>query len=72
MSPSGRGPIKPRIRPSVLHAGGGAPVFTARVFESQSSAADIPLDPAAKDHAIKIVVTDGTRSSERVIRFHAP
>ncbi|HVG62702.1 MAG TPA: hypothetical protein VNA24_29320 [Hyalangium sp.] len=52
---------------SVLYSSDGGEHFQTQVFELESTAFDVTIDPSAKDHRVKVVVTDGTRSSEAVI-----
>lgn len=38
-------------------------------FEQKDAAANVRVNPKGKEHWVKIVATDGTRSSQAVIRF---
>ena len=46
--------------------------YVDTLFESRVNQGDVVLDAHAKDHVIKVVVTDGGRSSERLIRYSTP
>jgi hypothetical protein len=56
---------------SVLYSPNGGIWFTAQLFESPVTQFNVTLDPRTKDHLIKLVVTDGTRSSEQTVAFHS-
>jgi hypothetical protein len=52
---------------SILYSSDGGEHFETQAFELESATFDVTIDPKAKDHRVKVVVTDGTRSSEAVI-----
>jgi hypothetical protein len=52
---------------SILYSSDGGEHFQTQAFELESTAFDVTIDPSAKEHRVKVVVTDGTRSSEAVI-----
>jgi hypothetical protein len=56
---------------TVLYSPNGGKSFSAQLFESPAKQFDVALDPKTKDHLIKLVVTDGTRSSEQTVAFHS-
>jgi hypothetical protein len=54
---------------SVLYSKDGGRTFLTQQFETTAARAIVDLDPDTRRHTVKIVVTDGTRSSERVVHF---
>jgi hypothetical protein len=52
---------------SILYSSDGGEQFETQAFELESATFDVTINPKAKDHRVKVVVTDGTRSSEAVI-----
>jgi len=54
---------------SVYVSTDGGEVFDARLFELPMTQAIVNVDPAAGEHVFKIVVTDGARSAERIMRI---
>lgn len=52
-----------RILASVFYSADGGKHFKPEAFEKQLSALDIRINPNASDHIVKVVVTDGSRSS---------
>jgi hypothetical protein len=53
---------------SVLYSPNGGKDWLDQAFEQKDTALDVRLDPKGKDHWIKIVATDGTRSAEAIVR----
>jgi hypothetical protein len=52
---------------SILYSPDGGEHFQTQAFELERTEFDVTINPQAKDHRVKVVVTDGTRSSEAVI-----
>jgi hypothetical protein len=52
---------------TILYSSDGGEHFKTQAFELETDAFDVTIDPKAKDHRVKVVATDGTRSSEAVI-----
>ena len=59
-----------KVLSSVFYSPSKGKWFNDHIFESAAHADDVPLDPHVKDHVIKIVVTDGGRSSEKILTVH--
>jgi hypothetical protein len=55
---------------SVLYSADGGKTWTDQSFEQTAASADVILakEPKGKDHRLKVVATDGTRSAEAVIK----
>ncbi|MFL5350439.1 MAG: hypothetical protein ACJ8AT_37180 [Hyalangium sp.] len=52
---------------SILYSSDGGQHFMTQAFELETNTFDVTIDPKAKDHRVKVVATDGTRSSEAII-----
>jgi hypothetical protein len=52
---------------SILYSSDGGEHFETQAFELESATFDVTINPKGKDHRVKVLVTDGTRSSEAVI-----
>jgi hypothetical protein len=52
---------------TILYSSDGGEHFKTQVFELEADSFDVAIDPKAKEHRVKVVATDGTRSSEAVI-----
>ena len=52
---------------SILYSSDGGEHFKTQAFELEAATFDATLNPKAKDHRVKVISTDGTRSSEAVI-----
>ena len=57
---------------SVLYSSDNGKTWIDRVFETNAKSFDVLLEPHVRKHQVKIVVTDGTRSSSQVVRFSTP
>jgi hypothetical protein len=57
---------------SVLYSSDNGKTWIDRVFETKATSFDVLLEPHVRKHQVKIVVTDGTRSSSQVVRFSTP
>jgi hypothetical protein len=85
VSPVGNGPITPvngkvhiawssvvapgtRPLATVLYAAGSGP-YLDQLFESSTSGFDLRIDPREHSHRVKVIVTDGSRSSDASITF---
>jgi hypothetical protein len=55
---------------SVLYSPDGGKSWTDQSFEQTATSFDVllPRDPKGKDHRLKVIATDGTRSAEAVIK----
>jgi hypothetical protein len=60
---AGGGPVKS----SVFYSTNGGAYYNDQLFEADAHHWDVVLDPRAKTHTIKVVVTDGGRSREQVV-----
>jgi hypothetical protein len=54
---------------TVLYAPKGSSVFEAQSVEQSSTSFDVTIDSGAQAHMVKVIVTDGSRSSEAVAEF---
>jgi hypothetical protein len=52
---------------SILYSSDGGEHFETQAFELEADAFDVTINPKGKDHRVKVIATDGTRSSEAVI-----
>jgi len=52
---------------SILYSSDGGEHFETQAFELESATFDVTINPQGKDHQVKVLVTDGTRSNEAVI-----
>jgi hypothetical protein len=52
---------------SVLYSSDGGANFATQVFEIEGTAFDVEIDPKGKEHQVKVLATDGARSSEVII-----
>jgi hypothetical protein len=52
---------------SILYSSDGGAHFETQAFELEAATFDVTIDPQAKDPQVKVIATDGTRSSEAVI-----
>jgi len=57
------------ILSSVLYSSDGGKTWIDRDFEDKITSFDVLLEPHVHKHQVKIVVTDGTRSSSQVVKF---
>ena len=55
---------------SVLYSDSGGRWFDEQVFEQPVTSAQVRLNPQVRNHMVKVVVTDGARSSEQVVHFN--
>ena len=53
----------------VLSSDDGGKSWVTQAFEQKEATADVNVNPKGKEHWVKIIATDGTRSSQAVIRF---
>ncbi len=56
---------------SVLYSTDGGHTFNDQLFERTVSDMDVTLDPKVKMHFIKVVVSDGGRSNEKVVQVRS-
>src|SRR5271165_877294 len=54
---------------SVLYSSDGGKTWIDRVFEAKITSFDVLLEPHVHKHQVKVVVTNGTRSSSQVVKF---
>jgi len=52
---------------SVLYSSDGGANYLDQSFEQKETAFDVTVDLKGRDHRVKIIATDGTRSAEAVI-----
>ncbi len=55
---------------SVLYSSDGGNIWIDEVFEQPVTSADVNIDAAGKKHLIKIIATDGARSTETIVQYH--
>ncbi|MFI4935016.1 MAG: hypothetical protein ACHP7N_10385 [Caulobacterales bacterium] len=67
-SATGAGPILS----SVYYSNNKGRWYVDQLFEESANQFDVKLDPRSHDHVIKIVVTDGARSSQRLFPVTTP
>jgi hypothetical protein len=54
---------------TVLYARKGSTVFEAQSVEQSGTSFDVTVDRGAQTHMVKVIVTDGSRSSEADVQF---
>ena len=54
---------------TVLYSNDGGVSYHPRVFEQPVTSATIKIDPAAHKHRVKVIVTDGSQSTEQTLDF---
>lgn len=54
---------------SVFYSSNGGERWANQIFEDAATAAEVRVDEQGAAHAVKVVVTDGARSAEAVVRF---
>jgi len=57
------------VKSSVYYSFNDGDFFNDQMFESAAKSADVVIDRKYQRHAIKIVVTDGSRSTSQTVRF---
>jgi hypothetical protein len=55
---------------TVLYSNDGGRYYQDRMFEATAESLDLRVDPKVRNHKVRIVVTDGTRSAEAAVTFH--
>jgi hypothetical protein len=68
----GRSPGGAPLLYTVLYSADGGDTWDERVFEKPATQARISIQPKSKNHAIKIIASDSSRSSEAVVHFITP
>jgi hypothetical protein len=68
----GSGEAGRRLLYTVLYSPGDDHAYGEQTFEQAGSSWDVELTPGVKTHFVKVIVTDGTRSAERVAKFTTP
>jgi hypothetical protein len=54
---------------TVVYSPNGGETWLDVVFEQTETAIDVPVDERGSQHLVKVIVTDGTRSREAIVRF---
>ncbi len=57
---------------TVLYSGDAGSSWDERVFETKETTVPIQLSTESKQHAVKVIATDGSRSAEAVVNFPMP
>jgi hypothetical protein len=60
---------KAPVLATVLYSADRGKTFDEQLFEKPVQQAAVALDPAAAEHTIKVIVTDGARSAEQTVRL---
>ncbi|HVE84599.1 MAG TPA: hypothetical protein VND93_17200, partial [Myxococcales bacterium] len=65
----GGGAAPAPVLSSVLYSSDGGKIWADQAFEQPVSELEVALSPKATEHLVKVAATDGTRSSEAIIRL---
>ena len=57
---------------TVLYSADNDHTYAEQSFEQTANAFDVELATGAHTHFVKVIVTDGTRSAEQVVKFTTP
>lgn len=64
-----RAQAKMPVLATLLYSADRGKTYDEQIFEKPVREAVVSLDPAAAEHTIKVIVTDGARSAEQIVRI---